>query len=320
MRWLGIDGGGTKTAFTAYDEDLGALGSVVLPTCHYAQVGFDGLERVLRDGVERVEEAGWLGGPGAEPYGMGVGMCGYGEGDAATRAIDAIVDRIAEGRPRLVVNDVEAAWAAGLGLADGIVLIAGTGSIAYGVNGGLSARCGGWDYELGDEGSGGWMGKELLRAFTREADGRAPVGALHGLVRDELGLVDDFDVIAYAQGHFADRSAISALAPLVARAARAHDREALGILERAAREEARMVAAVARGLFAPPEGRDAPDGGLAALPPRSIPVAYVGGTFKAGPLVIDRLERALPRCCGLREPLHEAELGAVLLLRRDLGR
>lgn len=195
MRWLGIDAGGTKTAFATYDETLTQLGRFELPTSHYAQAGFDGMEAVLAEGIARAEAAGLLG----EQYGIGIGMCGYGEGTTSTARIEQIVAKVAGAHPYALVNDVESAWAAGLNLADGIVIIAGTGSIAYGVHGERSLRCGGWDYELGDEGSGGWLGKELLRAFTRQCDGRDPAGPLRNLVRQELELADDFDIIAFAQ-------------------------------------------------------------------------------------------------------------------------
>ena len=175
----------------------------------------------------------------------------------ATERLNRLVAEAAGERPYALVNDVEAAWAAGLGLADGIVIIAGTGSIAYGVCRGRTRRCGGWDYELGDEGSGGWLGKELLYAFTRESDGRAPAGPLLELVRAELGLSDDFDLIAFAQEHMADRSRIAALAPLVTRAAEAGDTCARDILERAAREEAAMVRAIVRDIFEGPGGSEA---------------------------------------------------------------
>ena len=230
MRWLGIDAGGTKTAFATYDETLTQLGRFELPTSHYAQAGFDGMEAVLAEGIARAEAAGLLG----EQYGIGIGMCGYGEGTTSPARIEQIVAKVAGAHPYALVNDVESAWAAGLNLADGIVIIAGTGSIAYGVHGERSLRCGGWDYELGDEGSGGWLGKELLRAFTRQCDGRDPAGPLRNLVRQELELADDFDIIAFAQEHMANRSRISALAPLVSKAAAAGDASAQRILERAA--------------------------------------------------------------------------------------
>lgn len=303
MRWLGIDGGGTKTAFTSYDEAMCPLDRFELPTCHYAQVGFDKMRAILREGIKRSEGSSLLG----EDYGIGVGMCGYGEGEESTECIAEVVIEVTAGHPFELVNDVESAWAAGLDMADGIVVIAGTGSIAYGVHGARTMRCGGWDYELGDEGSGGWLGKELLRAFTRQCDGREPAGALRDLVRRELGLVDDFDVIAFAQQHMGDRSRISTLAPLVAQAAAAGDTSAQRILERAAREEAEMVAAIVRGIFADESRAGA------------IPVTYVGGTFKAGDLILEPLAAALPRTCRLVPPLHEPDMGACLLLRRKLA-
>lgn len=300
MRWLGIDGGGTKTAFTIYDEDMHALERFELSTCHYAQAGFEGMERVLAEGVARAESTGLLG----SDFGIGLGICGYGEGAEATRRIREAVRCVAGEHPFELVNDVEAAWAAGLDLADGIVVIAGTGSIAYGVCAGRTMRCGGWDYELGDEGSGGWLGKELLFAFTRESDGRAPAGAILDLVREELDLADDFDLISFAQKHMAERGHIAALAPLVTRAAEAGDACARDILERAAREEAAMVGAIVRGIFG--EGDSI------------VPVTYIGGTFKAGQLILDPLERALPERCRLVAPVHEPDVGACLLLRRRL--
>lgn len=300
MRWLGIDGGGTKTAFSVYDDDMAPLERFTLPTCHYAQAGYEGMREVLARGVNAARRTGLLG----DDWGLGIGMCGYGEVAEATRRMDEAAAEVSCGRPFEIVNDVESAWAAGLALADGIVLIAGTGSIAYGRRRGRSMRCGGWDYELGDEGSGGWLGKELLRAFTRQSDGRDEPGPLADIVRRELGLEDDFDLISFAQEHFADRSRISALAPLVSEAARAGDRSASGILERAAREEADMVAAIVRGLFA--DGDD------------PVPVAYVGGTFGAGEPLLGPLARALPERCVLQKPVCEPDRGACLLLRARL--
>ena len=66
MRWLGIDAGGTKTAFATYDETLTQLNRFELPTSHYAQAGFDGMEAVLAEGIARAEAAGHLG----EQYGI----------------------------------------------------------------------------------------------------------------------------------------------------------------------------------------------------------------------------------------------------------
>lgn len=303
MRWLGVDGGGTKTAFTVFDEQLAALDRLILPTCHYAQAGIDGMRDILARGVTWARGADALG----PDFGIGYSICGYGENADADEAIRQIARDLAGTRPYSLVNDVEAAWAAGLEMTDGIAIIAGTGSIALGVRGELQQRCGGWDYEIGDEGSGGWMGRELLRAFTRQADGRDARGPLYDLVRAELDLANDFDIIAFAQEHIADRTRIAALSQLASHAAEAGDRSALDIFLHAAHEEADMVAALVRALFA-----DVAD------IPASVPVTYIGGTFRAGDLILKPLAAALPSCCRLVAPAHEPDLGPVLLLQRAI--
>ncbi|MCF2621976.1 BadF/BadG/BcrA/BcrD ATPase family protein [Collinsella tanakaei] len=305
MRWLGIDGGGTKTACSVYDENLDRLDRTVLTTCHYAQVGLDGMERVLRDGIAWAQTSGHL----DDAFGIGLSLCGYGEDARADAAIRDIVAALAGQNPYALVNDVEAAWAAGLDMADGIALIAGTGSIAYGVCRGRTMRCGGWDYEIGDEGSGGWMGKELLRAFTRQADGRDARGPLYELVRRELDLHDDFDIIPFARRAIADRTRIAALSRLVTDAAGAGDASAHAIMAAAAREEADMARAIVEGIF-----DDA--GGTVG----TIPVALIGGTFNAGELILEPLRAALPATCRLVAPAHEPDLGAVLILRARMER
>ncbi|WP_085830042.1 BadF/BadG/BcrA/BcrD ATPase family protein [Collinsella vaginalis] len=302
MFHLGIDGGGTKTACTLFRFEGSSpvpLDSITLPTCHYAQVGLEGMKSVLAEALTWAQNVA-----GDEPLGIAFGICGYGEGAESTRAIDRICAEIAGDSPFIVVNDVEVAWAAGLGLAAGIVLIAGTGSIAYGVCAGRSMRCGGWDYLLGDEGSGGWLGKEALYAYARQADGRATRGPLFDLVNEELGFTDPFELIAFANTHFSERGAISALAPLVTAAATAGDPSAQEILKRAAEEEAGLITTIACSIF--------PDDGS------KIPVSYVGGTFKAGAFILDPLRQALPARFRITPPLWSPEAGAALLLERSI--
>lgn len=313
MFWLGVDGGGTKTSFSLYDDGLSRVDRLLLPTCHYAQVGFAGMEGVLSQGVawarRRISDSACANGKHDLGLGVGFALCGYGEGAETTARIDDTAGRVAAGHPFTVVNDVEAAWAAGLECEDGIAVIAGTGSIAFGACRGKTLRCGGWDYELGDEGSGGWLGKEALRLFTRQADGREERGALYDLVRERLSLDEDFAVIGWAQAHYAERSSVSVLAPLMTEAALRGDESAREAFVRAAREEADMVNAIARRLFNDPMRETG-----------TIPVTYVGGTFSAGPLILDPLARFLDPPCRLVAPAHEPDLGPVLILKHELGR
>src|SRR4030095_5169289 len=84
--------------------------------------------------------------------------------------VRGIMKRIGYKATILVVNDALIALQAGIGDLPGIVIVAGTGSIAYGRNAkGEAARAGGWGYVLGDEGSGYWIGRLALRAVVRHA-------------------------------------------------------------------------------------------------------------------------------------------------------
>src|SRR5204863_8777101 len=84
----------------------------------------------------------------------------------------SIMKRIGYKARILVVNDALIALQAGVGEDPGIVIVSGTGSIAYGRRNGEAARAGGWGSVLGDEGIGYWIGRLALRAVVRHADGR----------------------------------------------------------------------------------------------------------------------------------------------------
>ena len=307
MRWLGIDGGGTKTAFSVFDENMQKMGEAFeLGTCHFAQVGLDGMQDVLKQGIVLAETSGLLG----NDWGIGFGLAGYGqEPDVRKRiehAVDSCVRDVVSRHPYELVNDVEAAHAAALGLADGIVVVAGTGSIAYGVHGAAHERCGGWGCEIGDEGSGWWIGRETVRAFSRQSDGRSSRGPLADIVCRRLGLSEDADIIGYMRRNVrGSRTKTAQLSQLAYLAASAGDVDALDIFVRAANEDALLVQVLARKLF--------PEASLA-----SVATSYVGGTFRAGSMLLDPFEKALPDCCLLKAPLFEPAAGACLLLRRRL--
>ncbi len=84
-------------------------------------------------------------------------------------------------------NDMVGGWAGSLAGRDGVNVIAGTGSMAYGERGGTAHRVGGWSEVFGDEGSAYWVAVQGLNAFSRMADGRLPRGPLHALVRERVG-------------------------------------------------------------------------------------------------------------------------------------
>jgi N-acetylglucosamine kinase-like BadF-type ATPase len=126
--YLGVDGGGTKTAFAVASTDGGLLGEVTGEGTDYAARGLAAVEQTLRAGVEEVcRRAGVA---VSDVTGAIFGLPGHGEDPVGTAELDRLAARLApEGRGRCV-NDVVCGWAGSLGLEDGVDVVAGTGSVA----------------------------------------------------------------------------------------------------------------------------------------------------------------------------------------------
>jgi glucosamine kinase len=199
-----------------------------------------------------------------------------------------------------VTHDAKAALYAGNPAGCGVVLISGTGSIAYGRNDqGLEARCGGWGYLVGDEGSAVWIGQEGLRAASYDHDGRGSPTTITRHLFEDLGAADFNEVLPLLYGKPHPSPAILAATRAVARAFAENDGIAVNIVQRGARLLAGMAATVAHGLLL--------DGG---------PVYLAGGAFEnVRPLekaVRLELLSALPRAAV--EPVgEEPAMGAARL-------
>src|SRR5262249_47505015 len=128
----------------------------------------------------------------------------------------------------IICNDAIAALYSGVGKAEGIVVIAGTGSIIYGFTpDGRSMRAGGWGYHLGDEGSGWWLAEQALFAIVRAHDGRGPVTELTTRILAYLQLQQPEDLISWAYSPTWTRDNVASLAPIVLEVAKAGDQVAL---------------------------------------------------------------------------------------------
>jgi N-acetylglucosamine kinase-like BadF-type ATPase len=301
--YLGVDGGGTKTAFVLADESGTPLAEVTGPGTYYFPVGIDLVERVLRDGVARVTAAA---GVQVETIDRAfVGLPGHGEASGDLAELDAATRRVLGHDRYDVGNDAVAGWAGSLGGADGINIVAGTGSIAYGEWRGAAHRAGGWSEVFGDEGSAYWVAVRGLNAFSRMSDGRLTSGLLQGAIRERVGAATDLDVIGVVvDGWGAKRDRIASLAPAVTEAAEAGDSAAQAIVDDAGGELAALVGAVRAGLGVPSG--------------ETVPVSYSGGMFKAAGIRA-AFEAALPPGCDLREPVAGPALGAALYARRRAG-
>jgi N-acetylglucosamine kinase-like BadF-type ATPase len=167
------------------------------------------------------------------------------------------------------VQDTVTAHAGALAGQAGIIVISGTGSVAYGqTESGEKATAGGWGYLMGDEGSGYDIGRQALGAAAQALDGRGPATFLVERIPAHFGLTNLTAVHAALYSGQLLRAQIAGLAAVVAQAAGQGDSVALHLFEQAGDALAQAVSAVARRLAWP-----------------NPPVSGVGGVFKAGEII-----------------------------------
>jgi glucosamine kinase len=176
--------------------------------------------------------------------------CAGGDREAdRARGLEILAGIVGPGVRVSVTHDAKAALYAGNPQGCGVVLIAGTGSVAYGRNEeGEELRAGGWGHLAGDEGSAVWLGMEGLRAAAHDWDGRGSPTRITAHLARELGAEDFHDVLPHLYGRPHPAPAILAGARAVANAASESDAIAVRIIERGAHELARAATVVALGL------------------------------------------------------------------------
>jgi N-acetylglucosamine kinase-like BadF-type ATPase len=306
--FLGVDGGGTKTALCLVTSDGRLAATVRAPSCYYLgrREGTALVTRVLADGVGQACDLAGI--TPAEIAFAFVGLPAYGEVSRDLAALDA-APRAALGHDRYACgNDMVAGWAGSLGAADGINVVSGTGSICYGERGGARVRVGGWGELFGDEGSGHWIAVRGLQVFSQMSDGRLPEGPLLELMRARLSVTSDLDAVDVTMGRWhRDRRRVAALSTVVSTAAGRGDERAQGILTEAAGELVSLVDTARRHLG---YGEDEP-----------VPVSYSGGVF-ASATVKDEFVRRLTltrQGYEVRVPLYPPVVGAALYAARLAG-
>lgn len=304
--FLGVDGGGTKTAFCLLRADGTIAAQAQAQSIYYFSTGIDLVERVLRAGITDVcATAGII--PSQIEYAF-FGLPTYGEVSGDIAVLNA-APRAILGHDRYVCdNDMVCGWSGSLGAADGINVISGTGSMTYGERDGRGLRVGGWGELFGDEGSAYWIAVRGLAAYARMSDGREKAGPLVEVVRRHLDLTADLDLIDVVLNRWqSDRTKVAALSPRVVEAADLGDPAAAAILADAGRELAVLVDTTRRRL------------GYAA--DEVVPVSYSGGTFGAKQ-VLDEFRRQLEALHGgydLHHPLYSPVIGAALYAAKRAG-
>lgn len=297
--FLGIDGGGTKT-------------HAVITTSAYKVIGegFSGASNPVRTGFETavahiseaVQQACKQAGIKLNDITAGcAAIAGIGHPIHYHTMQDALDRRLGIDHLELV-TDARAALEGALDGNPGVVLIAGTGSIAMGMNQARDvARSGGWGPTLGDEGSGYDIARQALKAVAAAFDGRAPQTLLTERICEQLGITSAKDLPGVIYTSEEDSTQIASLARLVAEAAQAGDPVARAILAQAGRDLGELAVSVIHKL---------------GLESKTFRVAYVGSVFNAGDCVLAPLRAAVNRVAPQAEiglPLRPPEIGAVKL-------
>jgi glucosamine kinase len=296
--YAGIDGGGTKTTLVLADaggrEVARRTGPAGLVDPRHPAATADMLAALVRDALSDA-------GGGARPAALCAGLAGVGNEDEraeveAALAASGVADRVR------VTTDGDVALEGALGGGAGILLIAGTGSVAYGRGeNGRVERCGGWGMFVGDEGSGYALGRAGLAAALRAADGRGAETTLLPMLLEALGVPGPSGIPPWAGR--AEKADVAALSRHVVSAAEAGDGVAAEIVAHEASQVAHHAVALARRL-GPWTG--------------PVPVVYHGGVLST-PFYADAVTAALSEqdeAFAVREPATDAVHGALSYARR----
>lgn len=305
--FLGVDGGGTKTEFVLVDDSGRILARHQEGSAYYLEIGLDSLGAMLARGIDLTLRQAAL--TASQLTFAFLGLPAYGEDSELLGRLDTVASPMLAAQRYRCGNDMVCAWAGALACRDGINMVAGTGSIAYGEYLGRKARAGGWGELFSDEGSAYWIAREGLTLFSRMSDGRSVRGPLYELLRAHFQLTADLDLCAAIYGRDAStRSQIAQLAPLVSEAAHQGDMQARNLFVSGAQELAAMVEAARARLRCPPDVL--------------LPVSYTGGMFKLTDLVLEPFVAAL-RASGYSyecvPPALPPAAGAALYAAKTFG-
>jgi N-acetylglucosamine kinase-like BadF-type ATPase len=297
---LGVDGGGTWTRSVITRLDGTVMGMGRSGPSNPITVG---VEQALKNIFEAVNDAGE--GSGIEEFKASVlGLAGASRSRLGKKMLKCLPKYYGETR---IVSDALSALAGATGCRPGVVVIAGTGSIAYGVN--LKeeeARAGGWGWRLGDEGSGYTIGRNALNAALKDHDLSGPPTILKEMILSHLGLSDLEEVIDWAYDPEREPSHFASLVPIVKTAEKKGDKVASLIMEDAGAQLGLVTQAVIKRLK------------LVGV----FPLACCGGVFKQPNrynVAFEETVRKVAPDCVFIEPLFSPTVGSALLGFKSLG-
>lgn len=291
--YLGIDGGQSSTTALIGDESGCILGEGRAGPCNHASAG-EGRRKFQAAIRESVREASAAAGVRDPVFASAcLGLSG-GPDDK-----EALSRELIRAERYLITHDAHIALAGATGGKPGIIVIAGTGSIAFGRNAdGATARAGGWGYIFGDEGSAFDLIRQAMRAVLRNEEGWGPPTGLRATLLGASGARDGNQLLHWLYTDEYPRDRVAGWARLVDQAARSGDAVAGEIVRAAAQAVATLAAAVRRQIFQSGE---------------EVDIRYSGGVFECEPLLARfRMLVEMEEGSRVSAPQHRADEGALL--------
>ncbi len=270
--YLGVDGGGTKTHIALIDREGQIVAEAFSGASNPLRVGIEtAVSNILAAVDKACDEANLIRG---DIVAVTLGLAGVRRADLRQRVRERIV-KLLRVKKVDVFTDAEIALF-GIGKTKpGLVIIAGTGSVAIGQNSkGEKFSAGGWGPLAGDEGGGAGIALSALHRIAKASDGRAKPTALSEKAIDyfRAGRLENLSVALYAPQ--VDNARIAGFAKFVGETAAEGDEVAIEILREAGNELGVAAKAVIEKL---------------GLKRSKVPIGLVGGVFKSGALITDSL-------------------------------
>lgn len=243
---MGIDGGGSTLRVVIVDHDLKTCAYEERGTANPNVIGRDAATALIREAV-----ASCLAACPVAIRAVGIGVAGA----AAFYAADWLTATLREVLPDSAIvpsSDNEIALTGAMGKRDGMLLLAGTGSVGYGVNpAGESLQVGGWGYRLGDEGSGYWMGIQAIKRVIRAYDHGEPFPVLWEAIQRHYAIQQPKELVEAVYLNPTPVPKAAGLAQAIFEAAQAGDPPSQHIVQQAAVHLAELAWAMEHRLGIP---------------------------------------------------------------------
>ncbi|WP_221565401.1 N-acetylglucosamine kinase [Alkalihalobacillus sp. TS-13] len=296
MYYLGIDGGGSKTTVALVDD----RGELI--ACHHGGPS-NPVSVTLKEIEQTIDDLfGQLKRNHAEQYSQIKSVCAGIAGTENSYSKDELrlllKSKFPEGTTVQLCHDALTALYSGTNGEPGIVNIAGTGSITFGVTADKNVvRSGGWGYLLDHTGSGFGIGRLALQKVFEAYDGFTQPTILTDFVLKRFGISSPPGLISVIYGTNESRSRIASVCEDVFAAARLEDKDAVDIVKQAADEIAKSISHIIHNHFKELD---------------QTKVVLTGSVFKSRDLLLPLLQKNLPDGVQLILPKSPPVVGSII--------